>query len=329
MRIRPNAGNPSPASLTLAVEAAPNAAVPVGAIAVPDDAPDRPAALLDSTTGEVLRFVSPFPAGEQGDVLANGTMLVSDEFTDLDLKLYDATFTLITSVAWTWTGVGPTIRANHGSNTFYVGSDGSGGTPAQVSTVSAAGVLGATTWVLPEVGLDAAAASNDDTVLYFSGQISGGSAIERWDLINDVALADLVAAVVGYIVIDILVLSDDSLVVGYFKSSAPQDLLATRYDATGAVLHTYSFGSNHTSLKPRMAYALDNPASFWMWTHTDTPAGFTSMLNVRVSDGTILTTLTVAEYEGGVYEPAASATPAARFGMSFSCPFFVTRTEGE
>ena len=98
-----------------------------------------------------------------------------------------------------------------------------------------------------------------------------------------------------------------------------------RYTAAGAVLNTYSFGSNHRSLLPRMAYALDDPVSFWMWNHPDTPAGFSLFHNVRVSDGVVLTTLTVAEFEGGVYEPAASATPTARFGMSFSCPFLVTR----
>ena len=193
LRIRTNSGNPSPASLRLQVEAAPSDAVPVGAIVVPDDAPQRPAALLDPATGEVLRFISPFPAGEAGDVLANGTMLVSDEFDDLDLKLYSAQFARLMDVPFTWLGVSPTIRVNHGSQTFYVGSPGSGGTTAEVTTVSADGTLGPTTWALPEVGLRAAAASNDNTVLYHSGQATGGSAIRRWNLTTDAAMTDLVA----------------------------------------------------------------------------------------------------------------------------------------
>jgi hypothetical protein len=41
----------------------------------------------------------------------------------------------------------------------------------------------------------------------------------------------------------------------------------------------------------------------------------------------VLDTVTVTQFEGGIYEPAATASPTDRFGISHSCPFFPLRVE--
>ena len=51
-----------------------------------------------------------------------------------------------------------------------------------------------------------------------------------------------------------------------------------------------------------------------------------AFLKIRVSDGTVLTTRLHAEFEVGAYQAAVSASPVARFGASFSCPFWIVPT---
>lgn len=326
-----NAGNPNPAVLLIEAETAPIKVIPAGSIFVNDDSGSvyLPAALLSGVDGDdfnVLNFVSPFPSGEAGDVLAvGGQILVSDEFVDNNLKLYDKKFDLITAIAFSWTG-SPRIRANQTANKFWVGSTGSGMTNATVRTVSSTGVLGGTTYDLGGAGLTALAANNNDTILYFSGL--GGSTnsqISRWDLVTDAALSDLVADIGGtYKVVDILYLSDNTLIVLYFQAS-DQDTIVKQYNAlTGATLNTYSLGGSFSSTTPRLAYAINSPNSFVIGTH---PSGSGTWVfrEIKISDGSDIINVTHAEYESGVNQESATATPNSRFGASFSCPILITR----
>lgn len=319
-------GDFNPSSLTVNAITGPVSIAPAGSIFINDDAPGFPAALISSTVDyTVLRFIYPFPAGEAGDVLqTTGRVLVSDEFIDLNYKLYSNTLTFITDVVWSWTGA-PRIRACQGASKFYIGMSGSGITTAKVRTVDNNGALGGTIFDLGAVGLTALAAKNDETILYYSGRVSSlNSEIRRWDLIGNVPLSDLVPDVGGtYRVTDILYLDDDTLIVLYFQSS-PRDVFARRYSIAGATLNTYLFGSSHTTTIPRLAYAIDNPNSFWIFTHP-TGTGTSVIQNVKCSDGSILTTRNEAEYEGGAYQPSETATPLSRFGDSFSCPLIITR----
>jgi hypothetical protein len=73
-----------------------------------------------------------------------------------------------------------------------------------------------------------------------------------------------------------------------------------------------------------MAYALDNPNSFWIWEHlTGADDGLSKFSNIKCSDGSTITTFTIREFEDGAYNGIATATPDASFGPSFSCPFFI------
>jgi hypothetical protein len=334
LRFLPNGGNPTPANLSVSVVAAPTDPAPVGSILINDDSgpvdwSDWPTGtvfpgVVLGSDGAVLRFVHGMPSGEAGDALEDGTILLSDEFIDLDLKRYSAQLELLGSVAYAWVGVSPVINAHHTGNKWYVGSKGSGLTPASATTVLANGTLGPTTWTFPDAGLQAIAASPDETVLYLTGQATGAGAVQRWDLVNNLPLSDL-GSIASYGAHDVLVLKDGSI-VAHFTNAGTGDVKVRRYSAAGAVLNTYDLGAGGLTTAGRLAYAIDNPTSFWAWGHpTGASSGLSVFTNIRASDGTVLATVTSVEFEGGVYQPTATATPTARFGNSFSCPFIVLR----
>ncbi len=319
-----NSPTASPAVLLIEAYSGPTEAAEPGDLLVNDDTGDYPAALVDGTTGEVKRFYYPFPAGEAGDILPTGEILVSDEFTDFDLKLYDRDFVLIQDGFMPSPVGSPQISAQRSVGVFYAGDAGSGGTDASIITVTPEGTQGGTTWTLPQAGLTALAANNDESILYVAGQGgSSGSPVKRWDLNSSTMLSDLVAGETSHVISDIIVLADGTLLVSYFKSSVTRAFFVRHYDTSGATLNTYTIGgSNLESTKPRINVPSDD-STFWAFYHPTSPLGFAKFERIRVSDGSSLTTLTVTEYEGGRYSPATTATPATFFGISASCPFFV------
>jgi hypothetical protein len=323
LKFAPNAGNPNPANLQVKAEVGPNLAVPVGSIAVNDDTELFPLVLLSATADDtVLNFFDTgFAAGEAGDVLNSGISLWSNAWND-DLKLYDAQFNLITTLAIR-VGFDIGIRTCNGQNLFYVAEFISGPPPVLIKTINSAGVVGGTSWSLTgHQSVQGMAAKNDGTILYFS-KSTGIEPIKTWDLIGNVAGPDLVPLLATYNVGDILYLDDDTLIVTYFNFGA--DLLVKRYDTAGVTLNTYNLGlsSYPASTFPRLAYAIDNPNSFWVMSHVSPDVS--KFRNVKVSDGSILTTRVHVEYETGVFQGTATATPRSRFGNSFSCPFIITR----
>lgn len=334
--IQCGAPNPAatPALLTLDVQRAPISTAQQGDLFVNDDAFAFPAAVLSpSVDYAVRRFVvyppleAPadrgFDSGEQGDILPNGHMLIAD-FGNDQIHCYDQTFARLTSPALSGARV---IRANRGANNFYVGVFTA---PLTVRIVDANGVLSPTVHTLTGIPtLGALAANAAETILYHAeNTFSANSAIRRWNLTTDVAMTDLAATVANYVIDDLLVLPDDSILAIYVKGSATTDVFVRHYSAAGALLQTYAFGeTNPNPTFAHIAYAID-PDTFWVWTHpVGGGLGTSRYQNVRISDGAVLSTVTHAEYEIGYYwngtMPAATLAPPARFGNSASCPFFI------
>ncbi|HJW68708.1 MAG TPA: hypothetical protein VJ829_05060 [Candidatus Binatia bacterium] len=310
-------------SVRLTLDVAPNLATPIGAIAINDDTPGFPLAVLSASSGSVLQFRPAFPAGETGAALPNGRSLWEDGFAPNPqnaYQLFDATLTRVASPVWDslHTAPGDSAIATRGAR-FYVGDTGGGSAPARVTTISDAGVFGPTIWTLPAAGLQAIGVSPDETVLYHTGLATGLGQILRWDLLTHVALAPLAAVVSGYAPGDLLVLADGTVVVAYARFS-PKDSFIRHYAANGATLHTYPLGAvelNH------LALALDDPLSVWAWSFlSGASSGLSRFQRLRVSDGAVLTTFEVPQYEGGGYQ-GATQPPVAPFGHSFSCPFVV------
>jgi len=325
LRFTSNAGNPTPAVLTLEVEKKSTVPIPVGSIAVNDDTEGFPLVLLSSTNGDdynVLNFInSGFPAGEAADVLKNGISLWADAWNGV-LKLFDTSFSLLATVALN-VGFDIPIRTNNGNDLFYVGIPGS---PVTVKTVDDTGAIGGTTYTLTGNTSIAGLASNlAGTILYFANEVASAP-VKRWNLSTDTALSDLVAAQGTYRISDILVLDDDSIVVLYYNTVFG-NFIIRRYDSTGATLNTYATTSDRfpAGTFPRLAYAIDNPNSFWVMFHPN-PVGTARFENWKVSNGSILSSVDQIEYETGVYNHAETATPIARFGVSFSCPFIIVQS---
>jgi len=318
---------------TFSLIAGPNLEAPAGSIFVNDDHAGYPLALLSVVDGSVLHFVSPFPAGENGDVLASGAhtgrILVHDRADD-HLKLYSPTFDLLADLPYTSTGAlrKYPISADHDRSQFYVGKlvDPTHGNVATVTTVSSAGAFGPQTWVLPAAGLTGIAPNVAGTILYFTGQTtSTNSPVQRWDLINDVALTDLVAGLgaTWTTLCDLRVLADDTVVVSYQSTTPATAPVITHYATDGTVLHTWTMTGDR-SADVHLASALDDPVSVWIWTKN---AGVSRFTNVNTTDGTTISAFTVREFQLGVWLSTTLTAPAdpERFGHSFSCPFLILR----
>ncbi|PYQ25571.1 MAG: hypothetical protein DMF56_27205 [Acidobacteria bacterium] len=338
---------------TLSVIAGPNDFVPVGALLVPNDVPNYPAAILSATDGHVLRFIHPFPSGETADVGASGPttgriLAHSRNFFqdplgpqtggDGHLKLYSAQFELLADLPYIPLGDSFTapIRWGRTSGLFYVmqATDPLNGGDGSVTTVTADGAFGPTTWNLSNTwNVASIAPSGSETILYGARNTFGTiNTLAQWDLVNNVALPDLAPAVSSFRIQDLLVLGDDTILVAYVWFVANHTPILRRYAPDGTLLNTYTLtGSQSTEV--RLARALNDPVSFWVWTRTNAteslsgPTTLNKFSNLQADDGTILLTFSQPQFTHGGYQGAKSATPLARFGAAESCPFLILREE--
>jgi hypothetical protein len=320
---------PLDAPLALIFARAANLTAPQGTLAINDDTPGWPLVLLSAADGTVIQ-VRPFPAGETGTNLPTGESIWHDvEVVPGVIRLYDTALALRATAVWTFDGVSPPTTNNR-SDLFYLGDPG-GTFPAptrlaRVTTMTTSGAMGPTVWTLPEVGLRAIGVSRNDAVLYHTGQATGGSSIRRWDLDADTALSDLAATVLNYTPLkDILVLSDDTIVVAYATTLAPYDSLLRQYAPDGTLLHEHNLGVLQAN---RITWALDDPTTVWVWSFLRSGAtltGVSRFVRLRLSDGVALTSFENPRYEGGAYRPPTPTAPwtTFTFGHSPSCPFLL------
>lgn len=322
------------AQLTFSAVAQPTETISRGDIMVNDETFGFPVVSLSSATGAVKRH-KVFSAGESVDIQPDGLMLaeaVDYNQDPIGLQIWNADFELIASITYP-ASFHDEVRHIYTSplGGWFVAAKGADTTHSTVVKVNEDGSFGATTWTISHGATTAfnlgMAVNSDETILYYAVTGAANVPVKRWDLVNNVALADLAAGVATYNVLqDILVLADDTIVVGYKKTSAVRDSYVLQYSTAGAVLKTFHVGSSTMAIN-RMCRALDDPESFWVWIYPQSAGGTIDgtnrYINVIVSDGSFATDFTVAQYERGVYAAAASATPSARFGPSFSCPMWI------
>jgi hypothetical protein len=316
----------SPATLTVSVEAAPTTTAVAGNILIPDDTEEFPLAIVDEITGLPIKYVLDFATGEYGCTTSSGYTGMANQVND-KFYIYDNAFGLVISVdAWPGQGAAQVGQGWVGSNhtdKFYFATwdDGSGDTA--VKQIDTAGAVLATFGPLFGGGGDSTGyfgmdASHDDTILYYTGRGGTNGPVRRFDLVNNLPLSDLVAAVATYSTIEIKTLSDGTILVMYSKNN---DILVKQYSAAGAVLNTYTFiGVNTSAAAARLDTGADDPISFWGFFKDDV---HTNYQQVKISDGSILTNLSPVSYEGGLYAGTATASPLNRFGASGSCPIMI------
>lgn len=306
--------NVAPTSLRVRVEVAPLGTIVNGNIMVNDDTHGFPMAIVSHLVDyTVINFRQNIVAGESGCRLPAGVIALEDRDTT-SISFYSARdFSLIRNDT-SFAAANLIIRSCLGANKFYIGSQTS---PSVVKSFNTLGVVLAT-HTLSTNNIVSLAARNDETVLYYANN-GVGEQIRRWDLVNDVALTDLTVGDAGIAIDDILYLANDTI-VSVHENLVGNTVECRNYSPAGVLLHTYTCPNNLGS-HSKLAYANDDPVSFWNWTHDSfTRSRFQ---NIRVSDGTVLTDRLQMEYEGGVYNGSETDTPVSRFGNSFSCPFMI------
>lgn len=312
-----NSSAANPAYLVLDVQEAPDNAVAIGDIFVNDDTEDFPLSILSATEDYVVKkFVEAIVAGESGCVLPNGTILLADDYNNLVVG-YDRSFVEIASNSFGTLSHGA-IRSNRALNKFYAAKAASPNSFVRIyDSLGAYAGIEYTLTAIVDIG--PIATNNAGTLLYYADTSINSAEVRVWNLSTGVAGANLVANLASnYVIGDILVLPDDTLIVMYSKSGGSA-VVVKHYSAAGATLNTYSIGTNDTTTA-RLAYGVGTPENFWAGTH-DGDGGWVFQ-KIRVSDGVVLTTRLHAEFELGVYEGTASSNPP-RFGASFSCPFLI------
>jgi hypothetical protein len=310
-------------------------------------------AILDPLTGQPIKFVNDFPVANNSNILTDGTLLISgsNDATDSHeyLFMYDASLNLLYSkIAVPPLPNNGFIITSDQVGLFYVGQAFSA-TVAKVTTISpTTGLPGATIWDVAITGSTffGMAVSRDNTILYYTVGSATDNDIHRWDLVNNVALSDLVAAPAGYKTrpnisggaCDILVLADGNIVVPFVKNN--HDALINVYTPAGALVSSVAV----SHILDRLCHALDDPNSYWAWIQQAfffisafTGSGFSEYRNIKASDGSTISSTgslipnyEFARYAPGVdtnaaFLPQITIAPTARFGASESCPIWVMR----
>ena len=317
---------PDPAILNVEAQLASSLNFPLGSLLVPEAGANRlfPAAILSAIDGEdftVLGYATPWADAVAADILADGTILTYSD-VDVELQIYNTSLVLGAVLSFT-PSTAAILRAQRTGGNFYIGETNNGGN-ATIRTVSTALALGSV-FDFPLAGLSSFAVNSDDTIAYFSGQASPfNSQVERWDLTLDVALSDLApdhgndTGGGPFLVASMLVLSDDTIAVFYIGSGTlPHEGEVVVYNPNGTIVGTYNLGNVYSnSSNPSIAFALDDPNSFWVAVNYNTPAGQSRYVNIKASDGSILADVDHMNYTSGQYQGPQIATPVSFFGPS-------------
>jgi hypothetical protein len=325
LRVRQNNAGLTPDAL-LEVQAveAPNQAIPTGSVLISTVEQDMPVCAIDATTGDVLGFpVIEFEIGsDYAETLPGSGVSCWPDGTDQfalfgpDLVRTDT----VTGLSGYGPGQATPITSNR-LDTFYVCAGGSGATMAKVNTITDGGVVGGTSWTLGHANVTTTAVNLAETRLYYARE-TGAATVFVWNLTTDTAAADLAThAGSDWRAYDIIVLDDESIVVLWGQVASPFEVEAIRYDAAGAVLNTYNFGTGTYRAK-LAAHAPDDPVSFWLWLQGNGTAYFK---RIRVSDGVAVADLSLPMTSAGVYTRSDYATAPTDdwFGPSATCPFLL------
>jgi hypothetical protein len=177
--------------------------------------------------------------------------------------------------------------------------------------------------------MDAICVNDDASILYYWVT----EIIKRWDLVNNIALSDLSGAITGFNAYDLLYLQDQTVLVGLLKATGSAgnfQAMVEQYSTAGSLLHTYDFGQFwRNDLNPiRIGYALDSPASFWVRLAPNADHGTDTFKNIKISDGSTISTVNQANYLFGQYIGTATATPPSRFGQEKAGALLVAPLDG-
>lgn len=287
----------------------------------------RPAAVIDTTTGEVIGFVDAIPNGESGSVLPTGISLWSDRFSVSGSQLV-----LLDEALGTIAALTPTQPFADGPNTslpiitsdgtkFYVVDPDTG----KVHTVAADGTFTQNVADLGEAVDYGAGVSRDGTILYYA---PGTDVIKRWNLSLDVALSDL-ATIAGADWIaftdqnnnhgEMLVMADGTIATNY------KDLGTTHIvhiASSGSIINDWSFSSSTHAIN-HLAYVdfEGDSTGIYVWLFDVSSFGDFGTLNrFDLTTGTFTSIVTTDLFSAGInLKMQGGAETDQAFGPSNSC----------
>jgi hypothetical protein len=340
--------NVTPAILNINVSVVPSSNIfPAGLVFIPAASNDYGyfssqggihAGLIDPTTGIIVNTIPFFITSEGGDILkTNGRFLFTDNADNLhpsappdtwSLGLYSPAFELVTriDVLAGATTFEPLVRANNGTNKFWIAISGYSGEPNRYASIDSDGILSTTkilTAISPVATLSAIAATNNESHLLVIFNHSINNQIKRWNLNTLVWDTDLTTSPgTVYRAGDLLVMFDDSIIVTYLNTTNDLTILLKRYNSIGTELNSYTITNTiRLTSNPRLGYALDENY-FWFWAPRED--GTSLLKKIKWSDGSVI----IDQITYNVYQTAIETmTPALRY-TSDSCPVIETYVDG-
>lgn len=305
------AGNPFPADLRVQVQMFVPLPTPASTIFINDETTANfPASIIDASSGVVTSFVLDFPGGEQMVQLADGTLFLQD-VDNARYDIYTAQRVFVTSVA-----IFNNIHiSSNRLNRFYAGN-------SATDTITVYSPDGALVSSFVVTGHPVSLApSRTDSVLYYANG-TAGAAINRWDIPGNAALSDLAAGVSGYIIKEIFVLADETILVIY-RRTAPYDVYIVRYDPAGTTLNTYDTQLDaSTTGDTHLAFTQADPTTFAVWIKIGN--GVSRIMTIDTASGAILTSFDRIDFTAGRYNGPTTADPTQFFGFSESCTFVLS-----
>ena len=294
------------------------------------------AVALSPTTGATIGTLANFIAGEGVACTGQGVLAFmsapnetgGDAGVTSAINLYDLGFNLITSITGLANLASPgwTLFARIASDwahTFYVAGFATGIFYTKVYSISDAGVVGGTTWTVTTtsgIRPSPMAPSRDGTILYYGEANSGGWGVSnvplhRWDLVNDVAMTDLVPALGagnGF-GLDLFVLPDTSILVTTGFGLGGHNLQVRRYSATGTLLNTYPLDTNAGKISlPELA--LDPSDATVFWVRSFPTLAKSTYTKYKIADGSTVTSF---------IQPTRDVVDGGSGLIPISCPLLV------
>lgn len=294
--------------------------------------------IIDATSGQITNFIPFFPSTEGGDILNDGTVLITDNSwitkpdppgpQDWYLLLYNSSFGLITRILFAGPVTGytfePLIKTNNATNKFWVGQTGYSGAPNRYASVSSTGVISAITNFANftySSTIRAVAATNNESHLLVIPNHALINNIWKWNLTTlawDGTIGPVVASAYGQ---DLLVMQDGTIIIVYTTTDNKNNTIK-RYNLAGTELNTVTVTTTvSTTAGPRLGYAAD-PLYFWFWLPLSD--GNSLIKKYKYSDFSVAVNSSIKN----VYETSIEVSNPELIYVSDSCPIIELRTSG-
>jgi len=334
-------------TFTLTLAAAPTDTVQTGDLLILND--NHEANLYDPTfkgfyqaiwytpTGTIRALSGTFPGCELGVSLASGRWGVPLYDTG-ELMIYAPPPTLARLHRVTTPLIDSIRSLGTDFTAFYVIGHTTAGSANfnRVYKVSADGVVDATSWTLPygytgsnHQGNSSCGVSRAGTVLYYNDTVEIGN-VRRHDLMTDAVLPPFnTTPSADHASEDIIVLSDDTIVVAFYRNVNPGGSWVYHYAADGTVLHTYNVPGNFAL--HHLTHAWNDAATHvWIWVQAATGAPQNVLQLLRLADGALVQNWTVPPFIAGLgpANDAPANCDAVRYGAAHSCPLTFSRLPG-